>query len=152
MQVRCFSLGPGAPKSSQLGLLRCGCEAFFSPLCKTRKHCKNARIVPFLLLLGLRSKPPHPSLKRGFATNQLLFFWKWAKTSWISNQDVSFWARVAKETATNMCENWFRELLLILWKTTRTTTLTCRYSPLRAKTGNSQNRARGHITWGFLTS
>ena len=78
MQVKCLSLGLGAPKSSQLGLLRAGCEALFLILCKTRKHCKNAGIGPFLCLLGLTSTPP-PLPKRGFENKP--FFSENHKTS-----------------------------------------------------------------------
>ena len=77
MQVACLSLGPGAPKSSQLGLLRCGCEATFSLLCKTRKRRKNAGFWPFLVLLGLWSPPPlNPE---GFG-NQVIFHRKQENT------------------------------------------------------------------------
>ena len=65
MQVLCFSWGPGVHKKTQLGLLSAGCEALFLILCKTRKHCKNAGIGPFLCLLGLWSPPMN---MRGFAT------------------------------------------------------------------------------------
>ena len=73
MQVKCLSLGLGAPKSSQLGLLSAGVQALFLILCKTRKHCKNAGIGPFLCLLGLTLTPPLNM--RGFA-NKPFFFWK----------------------------------------------------------------------------
>ena len=77
MQVFRFSFGPGAPKSSQLGLLRCGCEATFSLLCKTRKHSKNADCWPFLVLLGLTSPPPLGT--EGFC-NQVVFHRKQENT------------------------------------------------------------------------
>ena len=71
MQVFCFFWGPGAAKSSQLALLRCGCEATFSLLCKTRKHRKNAGFGPFFGLLGLWSHPPLNT--EGFC-NQVVFY------------------------------------------------------------------------------
>ena len=68
MQVKCIFWGPRAPKSSQLGLLRCGVEAPFKLLCKTRKHCKKPWFWANFGFLGSCWAPPPPLNLRGFAT------------------------------------------------------------------------------------
>ena len=68
MQVKCIFWGPRAPKSSQLGLLRRGCEAPFKLLCKTRKHCKKPWFLANFGFLGAWFPPPPPPYLRGFAT------------------------------------------------------------------------------------
>ena len=58
MNVKCIFWGPRAPKSSQLGLLRRGCEAPFKLLCKTRKHCKKPWFLANFGSLGAWFPPP----------------------------------------------------------------------------------------------
>ena len=58
MQVKCIFWGPRAPKSSQLGLLRCGVEAPFKLLCKTRKQYKKPWFLAVFGFLGLCSPSP----------------------------------------------------------------------------------------------
>ena len=111
MQVKCLSLGLGAPKSSQLGLLRAGCDALFLILCQTRKHYKNAGIGSFLCLLGLWSTPPAPWIWGALQPGT--FFLKIRKPCKFPIRMALFWDQVAKETATNICENWLRKLLHI---------------------------------------
>ena len=72
MQVKCIFWGPRAPKSSQLGLLRRGCEAPFKLLCKTRKHCKKPWFLANVGFLGA-CWATHPPYFRGFATRFFLY-------------------------------------------------------------------------------
>ncbi len=63
MQVKCIFWGPRAPKSSQLGLLRCGVEDPFKLSYKTRKHCKTQWFLASVGFLGACLPPPHQQKK-----------------------------------------------------------------------------------------
>ena len=115
MQVKCIFWGPRAPKSSQLGLLRCGVEAPFKLLCKTRKHCKKPCFLANFGFLGLGSPSPPPEFEGLY--NQVLFIHRTTKL----HATVAFLGSFfTKHIATYLVANWLRNKTVILWKIHRT--------------------------------
>ena len=112
MQVKCIFWGPRAPKSSQLGLLRRGCEAPFKRLCKTRKHCKKPWFLVNFGPLGAWCAPPPPSKKKGLS-NQVLFTPHITKLPATVTFLGSFFD---KNIATYLVANQLRNKTEILWK------------------------------------
>ena len=72
MQVELIFWRPRAPKSSQLGLLRCGVAATCEPWCKTRKHCKKTMVFGNFWSSWGCGPPPPPSEYEGLY-NQVAF-------------------------------------------------------------------------------
>ena len=88
----------GAPKSSQLGLLRCGCEATFSLLCKTRKQRKNAGC---LALFGSLGALVPPLGTEGFC-NQVIFHRKQENTVKMQSKSLFLELGFPKKAATQL--------------------------------------------------
>ena len=117
MQVKCIFWGPRAPKSSQLGLLRCGVEATFKLLCKTRKHCKKPWFLANFGFLGACSAPPPPPEFEGLCNHVLFTSHATKLPATVTFLDSFF----AKNIATYLVANQLRNKTVILWKTHKTT-------------------------------